>query len=146
MAEQNFSNHARYVPMFHGVLFGLRVIAFLGALYQAYKVFISHSAEGKTVAALLVIMTFAAILQFFFSRIFPLKAQDRAIRAEENLRAFAMSGKLLDPRLTVGQIIALRFASDGEFLALANEAAAKGTAPKDIKQSIKNWRADNYRV
>jgi len=57
-----------------------------------------------------------------------------------------MTGKLLDPRLTMGQIIALRFAPDAEFLALASKAASDGTSPKDIKQSIKNWRADNYRV
>ena len=48
-------------------------------------------------------------------RVYPLKAQDRAIRADENLRHFAMTGKLLDPRLTVKQVVALRFASDGEF-------------------------------
>lgn len=146
MAEQNFSNHVRYVPAFHGGLFALRVIAFLGALYQAFKVFVRGVPESRTVAALLVIMTFAAIMQFFFSRIFPLKAQDRAIRSEENLRSFALTGKLLDPRLTMGQILALRFAPDAEFLMLAQKAAAEGTPPKDIKQAIKTWRADNYRV
>jgi len=144
MKEQNFANHTQYVPLYHGGLFGLRVIAFLGALYNLYRVL--ERGAGRTVGVLLVIMTFAAIMQFFFSRTFPLKAQDRAIRAEENLRCFAMSGKLLDPRLTMGQIIALRFASDAEFLALASKAASDGTSPKDIKQSIKNWRADNYRV
>jgi len=144
MKEQNFENHTQYVPLFHAGLFGLRVIAFLGALYNLYKVL--ERGAGRTVGVLLVIMTFAAIMQFFFSRIFPLKAQDRAIRAEENLRHYVLTGKLLDPRLTMGQIIALRFAPDAEFLALASKAASDGTSPKDIKQSIKNWRADNYRV
>jgi len=75
-----------------------------------------------------------------------LKAQDRAIRAEENLRHFVLTGKLLDPALTVRQIIALRFAPDGEFVALAGRAAAEHTEPDAIKRAVKVWRADTYRV
>jgi len=75
-----------------------------------------------------------------------LEANDQAIRAEENLRHFTLTGKLLDPRLKPLQIVALRFASDGEFVALAIRAANEGLAPKDIKQAIKTWRADEYRV
>ena len=144
MKEQNFANHAQYVPLFHFGLFGLLVIAFFGALYNLYRVL--ERGSGRGVGVLLVIMTFAAILQFFFSRNFPLRAQDRAIRAEENLRCFALTGKLLDPRLTMGQIIALRFASDAELPGLAAKAAAEGTSPKEIKQSVKNWRPDYHRV
>jgi Family of unknown function (DUF6526) len=144
MAEQNFKNHARYVPMFHGVLFALIVIAFLGSVAYLIRHIGDH--HGRTPLVLFVIITFAMILQFFFSRTFPLKAQDRAIRAEENLRHFALTGKLLDPRLTVPQIIALRFASDDEFVALARKAADSGLSNREIKQSVKNWRADDYRV
>ena len=57
-----------------------------------------------------------------------------------------MTGKLLDPRLTVKQVVALRFASDGEFVALAARAASEGLAPDDIKKAVKTWRADEYRV
>jgi hypothetical protein len=95
---------------------------------------------------LLVIITFAMILQFFFSRVFPLKAQDRAIRAEENLRHFAMTGKLLDHRLNIKQIIALRFASDEEFVELSRKAADQGLSMDDIKKSVKHWRPDYDRV
>ena len=73
-------------------------------------------------------------------------AQDRAIRVEENLRHFVMTGKLLDPRLTTLQIVALRFASDEEFLELARKSAEQGTVSKDIKQAIRHWRADHYRA
>ena len=93
-----------------------------------------------------MVLTFCMMLLFFFARTFPLKAQDRAIRAEENLRYFVMTGKLLDPRLSVLQIVALRFASDAEFVPLALRAANENLAPKDIKQAIKTWRADEYRV
>lgn len=59
------------------------------------------------------------LLLFFFCRLFPLKAQDRAIRAEENLRHYVLTGNLLDSGLTMRQVIGRRFASDDEFIALA---------------------------
>ena len=83
---------------------------------------------------------------FYYTRTFALKAQDRAIRAEENLRHFALTGKLLDTRLGMRQIIALRFAPDEEFLELARKAADANTPAADIKRAVKNWRADNYRA
>ena len=70
-----------------------------------------------------MVLTICCVPAFYFCRTFPLKAQDRAIRAEENLRHFAMTGKLFDPRLTMNQIIALRFAPDKEFIDLARKAA-----------------------
>jgi len=57
-----------------------------------------------------------------------------------------MTGKLLDRRLTVHQIIGLRFASDEEFVELAKKAAETGMSMDDIKKSVKNWRPDNYRA
>jgi hypothetical protein len=95
---------------------------------------------------LIVLITAAMILQFFFSRVFPLKAQDRAIRAEENLRHFALTGKLLDHRLNIKQIIALRFASDAEFVELARKAADEGLSMDAIKKSVKHWRPDHDRL
>ena len=77
---------------------------------------------------------------------FALKAQDRAIRVEENLRHFAMHGSLLDPKLDIRQIIGLRFASDEEFAELAAKAAADGLSENDVKKAVKNWRGDYYRV
>ncbi len=57
-----------------------------------------------------------------------------------------LTGKLFDPRLTIRQIIGLRFASDEEFVTLAQRAAGENLSAEDIKKAIKNWRADNYRV
>jgi hypothetical protein len=83
---------------------------------------------------------------FFFCRIFALKAQDRAIRAEEDLRHFALTGRRIDSGLTIRQIIGLRFASDAEFPELAQKAVREHLSEDAIKRSIKNWRADTYRV
>ena len=87
-----------------------------------------------------------ALLLFFFCRTFPLKAQDRVIRAEENMRHFVMTGKLLDPRLSIQQIIGLRFASDAEFPALAQRAADESMSADAIKRAVKSWRVDLYRM
>ncbi|MGO9242619.1 MAG: DUF6526 family protein [Bryobacteraceae bacterium] len=141
---QNFASHARFVPGYHFVLAGLIALGLVGSLVNQYEN-IGHRPR-LYIAGLIVVLELIAVLLFWFCRVFPLKAQDRAIRAEENLRHFVLTGRLLDPRLGVKQIVALRFAPDDEFVALAVRAAAENMAPDDIKRAIQNWRADEYRV
>jgi len=86
------------------------------------------------------------MLTAFYARGFSLKAQDRAIKVEENFRHYVLTGKTFDSKLTVRQIIGLRFASDQEFPDLAKKAVDENLSEKEIKKSIKNWKADNYRV
>jgi hypothetical protein len=144
MTPQTYANHRRYVPMFHGVLFGLLVLTLIGSLVNLYKSLGDH--QRLYSASLIVVLVVCAILLFFFCRVFALKAQDRAIRAEENLRHFVLAGKLLDPGLTVRQIIGLRFAPDDEFVELARRAVQERLSEDAIKRAVKNWRADSYRV
>ena len=144
MEEQSYARHAKVVPMFHGVLFGLLVLTFFGSLVNLYQSLGDHSRLYN--ASLITALSFAALLLFFFCRTFPLKAQDRAIRAEENLRHFVLTGKTLDPRLTVKQIVGLRFASDAEFVELARKAAVEGLSPDTIKRAVHSWRADHDRL
>jgi Family of unknown function (DUF6526) len=145
MPEQNYANHRRTVPMFHFVLLPLLLATFIGSLVNLTMSSNDHERVIYCVA-LLVALAFAGSITAIFARVFALKAQDRAIRAEENLRHFAMTGKLLDKRLSVLQIVALRFASDGEFPALAHRAAEESLKPGDIKRAIKQWRADDDRA
>ena len=144
MKEQNFSNHSRISPAFHfGVLGGLLIYEVI-----ACRVLIQHYqlGWGLAIPALLVLAGFFMIVIAFLTRGFALRAQDRAIRAEENLRYFAITGSLLDNRLTLGQVIALRFAPNNELLDLAHKAAEQNLSPKQIKQEIKHWRGDYHRV
>ena len=62
------------------------------------------------------------------------------------MRHFVITGKTLDPRLTIGQIIALRFAPDEEYLELIQRTIAENLEPADIKKAIKNWKADHHRA
>jgi len=144
METQNYANHRRFVPMFHFVLFGIIVLSLIGSFVNLYHSIGDH--QRLYSASLIVVIMVCLLLLFFFCREFPLKAQDRAIRAEENLRHYVLAGKLLDPRLTVRQIIGLRFAADEEFVALARRAAEEHLSEAEIKKAVKNWRADNYRV
>jgi hypothetical protein len=144
MKQQNYSNHRQYVPMFHLVLFGLIVLSLGGSVVNLVKSW--GGAHAFYSASLLVVVELCLLLLFFFARIFALKAQDRAIRAEENLRHYVLTGKLLDARLTIRQVIGLRFASDQEFVELTKRAADQDLGEEDIKKAIKNWRGDHYRV
>ena len=143
MEEQNYSNHQQFVPIYHYVLFGLLVLTLIGSFVNLYLSFGDHQRQYS--ASLISVMMICLLILFFLCRIFPLKAQDRAIRAEENLRHYALTGKLLDSRLTIRQIIGLRFACDEEFVTLAQRAAKENLSAKDIKMAIKSWRADTYR-
>ena len=142
MKEQNFKNHAQMVPGFHYLTFGAILALIGGSIIYLLKA----TPENKYLASLIVLTSIIFVLIAWFSRTFALKAQDRAIRAEENLRHFVLTGKLLPASLRVGQIVALRFAPDAEFVALAEKAAANNLSGKEIKASIQNWKADFYRV
>ena len=144
MEAQNYANHRRIVPLFHVVLFGIIVLSLIGSFVNLYQSLGDH--QRLYSASLIVVILVCLVMLFFFCRIFALKAQDRAIRAEENLRHYVLTGKLLDPRLTVQQIIGLRFASDEEFAELAQKAAADGLSGDEIKKAIRTWRPDTHRV
>ncbi len=139
MKTQNAQSHAQFVPVFHFGLFSICVACFIMAGINLFSGITSTS-------ILLFLMALALNLSFVFMRMFPLKVQDRVIRAEENLRHYAMTGKLLDKNLTMSQIIALRFAGDEEFVGLAERALKENMSSKQIKQAVKQWRADNHRA
>ena len=142
MNEQNFKNHRRLVPGFHGLTF----IAILALLIGSIVNVCNSAKENLYSATLICLVAVIVLLLAWYLRVFALKAQDRAIRAEESLRHFILTGKSLPADLRMGQIIALRFASDEEFLALLGKAVDEKMSPDEIKQAIKNWRADHYRA
>lgn len=145
MSSQNFKNHAQIVPAFH---YFFSVLALVAAVFSFLKLFRSYQTglTGLLVPATLVLLTVAVLMAGFFSRSFALKAQDRAIRAEESLRYFAITGNLPDAKLTIKQFVALRFAPNNELVDLAHRAANENLSAKQIKEAIVHWRADEYRV
>lgn len=144
MTKQNYQNHRRIVSGFHFLTSFLILVLLIGALINLYRSIDDHG--NLYSASLISLIPIILGLLFWFVRSFAVRAQDRAIRAEENLRHFIATGKPLDSRLSIGQIIALRFASDEEFEALAKKAADENIKPSGIKKAIKNWKADYHRV
>ncbi|MFA1822825.1 DUF6526 family protein [Virgibacillus oceani] len=144
MKVQTFSYHTQSVPGFHYFLVPLCFVTLLASVANGVVSII----RGETiiVPVLLISLALIATITVFFLRSFVCKVQDRVIRTEENFRYFVLTGKLLESRLTIGQIIALRFAPDDEFPDLCEKAFQKNMSPDDIKRSIQKWKADNYRV
>ena len=144
MKEQNLKNHSRFVPLFHLVLFLLIFLCFAASIWNMYRAYEHHS--GRLVAAILFALSIGMGIVTWYARAFPLVAQDRVIRAEENMRHYFLTGKALPAGLSVNQVIALRFAGDTEFVLLAEKASKESMSAREIKNAIVNWRPDNYRV
>ncbi len=144
METQNYAHHKQYVPLFHGMTFLLILVFGIGSFVNLKD---ALAEPDELLSAILLVLVFIILVLIgFYARLFALRAQDRAIRAEENLRHFVLTGKLLDPKLRMGQIIALRFAPDDEFVALAKKALTENMKPDDIKKAVKNWKADYNRA
>lgn len=141
---QNYANHRRFVPLFHGVTAVFVTLALVTSITALVKAW-GHPGFPWVEAGLLSLILGTSLI-YWYARAFAATVQDRSIRAEENMRHYIMTGKLLDPRLTMAQIIALRFASDEEFLSLIDRAISENLSNDQIKQAIKNWRADNHRI
>lgn len=142
MKEQNFKNHIRLVPLYHYVTW-LAIFAILGG---SVVNLLNADKNSFYSAALILLIALVLLSLGWYVRAFALKAQDRAIRAEENFRHFILTGKPLDARLNMQQIIGLRFASDAEFTALVQKAVEENLSQASIKKSIKDWKADHDRV
>ena|SRR5688500_9886242 len=142
MNHQTFKTHKKFLLMW-SIIMPLVLLALLvGSIINLVQ---ADQSNLYSAALILVIVVFLFPV-WWLSRRFSLKAQDRAIRAEENFRHFLLTGKPFDGGLRLGQIIALRFAADEEMPSLAQRALQEKLPPTQIKAAIRNWRADYYRV
>ena len=140
--KQNFLNHTRYVPLYHYLTFAVMIVLIVGATYNLF----TGKQENSLINSLFLLLVLTVISVSFHNRSFALKVQDRAIRAEESLRYYVLTGKRLDQNITIYQLIALRFAEDDEFVKLVEETIKGNLTPLQIKKRIINWRPDYYRA
>ncbi len=139
---QSFNSHARFDPPYHFFLTIVSIASIVIAVIYAV-----HHPSFDSVW--LVVVALAALVALFLMRSYPLKVQDRVIRLEERLRLQALAPTEWHTqiyRLTEDQLIALRFAADDEVVALAKQALEQNLNRKQIKERIKSWRADTWRV
>ena len=115
-----------------------------------YSVYHLIKAPFSFASVLGVLVAAALVIGGLCFRLFALKVQDRVIRLEMRLRMERLLPADLKPRIedfTVGQLIALRFASDPELPELARRVLNdKVTERKAIKQMVKNWKPDYLRA
>lgn len=140
--EQNLKNHARLDPMFHGFL-SIGALLLLGAAIYA----LVQRPEPWGVVRIFGMLWLIVLM--FKVRLYSLKVQDRVIRLEERLRLMQFLPESTRPRigeLTEAQFVALRFASDAEVAGLVQQALDGKWDQKQIKQAIKTWRPDFFRV
>lgn len=142
MKKQTYSSHRRFDPLFHFIAMPALLILLIGSIINL----VNSSPDNLYSASLIVLISVLLILATLFSRGNALKAQDRAIVAEEKLRYFLLAKKELPNELTVRQIIGLRFASNEEFVELVERAVKETLSENQIKKEIKNWKGDYYRV
>jgi hypothetical protein len=140
---QTYPSHRRYIPEFHFFalpILGINVILTVIELFRA---------PGFT-TMWLVLLSLALVIAAWTARAMALRAQDRIIRLEERLRLERVLPPDLRGRLgqlTTSQLIALRFAPDSEVVELVRRALDGDLKSRgDIKQAIREWRADELRV
>ncbi|MGE6488656.1 DUF6526 family protein [Paenisporosarcina sp. NPDC076898] len=144
MKSQDYKTHVKIDPLYHYVLLFLLLATLVISILNIVRSF--NAGENILQSVLLLLMVVCIIIVAILVRLNPLKNQDRTIRAEENLRHFVLTGKLLDSNLTKGQIIALRFAGEQEFPTLCERAVKENLSPDDIKKAIVSWKADHHRI
>lgn len=150
-APQTYANHAKFVPLFHFVMFGILAIHLIVRLIQ-FGGAVTHEGAWLLWGSSLVniAVAVALLLLAWYARTFPLSVQNRIIRLEERLRLERLLPEELRGRigeLTVGQLVGLRFASDGEVVDLVRRVYAGELKTNDqVKRAVQNWRADHLRA
>lgn len=143
MKKQTYSNHVRYYFPHHFIFYPLILVGF--------SVSVVYYCSQKNLVWLFVALLFIIIgvLSFMLRQHYALTLQDRIIAQEVRFRYFTLTGQrfeVFEERLSLDQVLALRFASDEELPALVEKALAENLSPQSIKQSIIHWRADYMRV
>jgi uncharacterized protein DUF6526 len=143
MAEtQSLKSHTMWDPPFH---FFLGPVGFILLILSIVDVVRNPSPR----AGIYVLVMLWLNVLVFKTRTYSLKVQDRLIRLEERLRLAAILPPALQPRigeLSVDQLIGLRFACDAELPGLVEKCLGGNWNRKQIKEGIKTWKPDTWRV
>ena len=145
MKPQQYTNHVRYYYPHHFLFYPIVSIA---AGLSVYFVFKLPSTEFVWLA-LAAQFLLLAWLSFMLRQHYALTNQDRIVRLELRLRYYILTGKQfeeIEKKLSLSRVLALRFASDEEFLSLIDKAMMKNLSADAIKKSVIRWQPDHMRV
>ena len=146
--EQTYQNHRRFVPLYH---FVTSAILLLNLGWSIYRLIGGYPFAMPLFDRVLgVLVALALIFIFWYARTFALTVQNRVIRQEMRLRlaeALPVDLRPRIPELTLGQLVALRFASEEELPELARKVLDERIRNVDaIKRMIRRWQADHLRA
>lgn len=139
---QNYQNHRQWYAAHHFIFYPFVLIGMGLSFYHAYM---EHSMAWAASGILFLV---AGWLSFMVRQHYALGLQNRLILLELRVR-YMERGRNFDElmaQLSVGQLLALRFASDAEFLELTNKAISDKLSADDIKKAIKSWKGDYLRI
>jgi len=145
MKKQNYQNHIRYYPPHHFVFYPVLLVGIICSIFFAIK----HPDASWEWIFITLLLLLIGWLGFMLRQHYALTTQDRIVRLEVRFRYFILTGQrfeLLEKNLSLGQILALRFASDGELPDLVKRAVAENLPPDQIKRAVVDWQGDYMRV
>lgn len=144
---QNFSNHGHFPKWFMAQL----VLSIITLGVMVYGTFIAASDNALFFLGLgSLILAVNTVTIFLHLRFTALLLQDRLIRLEMQTRLYRvlpadMHARI--PSLNLGQLVSLRFESDGNLPGLVEKVLKDNiTQRSDIKKLVKDWQADWMRV
>jgi hypothetical protein len=137
MTEQNYANHV-HQPRAWGIVWVIGMAAALLSIWIGIR-------QQTLVSLALVLLSIALVGTTTVMRLFALRQQDRIIRLEMDVRMRRLGLDHLLRQLELRQLVALRFASDGELPMLAARAVAETLTPDAIKRAITDWQPDVLR-
>jgi hypothetical protein len=139
MATQTYATH-RHNPRMTGIGFLFVLVALVAFSLRWFGVGGRREMFAVGLAALVAV----DIVLLLISRQYTTKLQDRIIRLEMRVRTAGLPPvqQAALSRISMPQIVALRFASDPELPALIERADREHLTPDQIKREIKNWVPD----
>ena len=136
--QQSYANHV-HRPTGWVITALLAVVAFVIMVLFVLRQFTVFTIGLLILSA--AVLGLVSIIRRYVTRL-----QDRIIRLEMRFRLAAIGRERDAARLTTRQLVALRFASDGELPALTDRALAEDLTPDQIKRAVTDWQADWMRT
>jgi Family of unknown function (DUF6526) len=144
MYHQNYDNHKRQPPI---VSLVIATFSFLILFFAVWNIYYCRAhGKSETGSKVVSLLTFTILFTTIILYLIKTYKECRDIVKEENARFKSRVGYELPDQLTLRQILALRYASNDEFVPLVRAAVRDKLKPDVIKRSITSWRADKKRI
>lgn len=149
MSHQNLKNHRKFYPLHHFIFYPVMLILLILSLFEFWDNAVDYRNISLIWLAISAIIISIIVLSFMLRQHYALGLQDRIIINEFKFRYFALTGNRLENstyQFSDAQIFALRFSEDEELMELMHQTTQNDWSSSQIKQNIKNWKADDKRI